>query len=254
MARSFLFDKWLHLLLFSSLILAMAEEPKLRAPFSPLDRLFQWRNRLEGETPELGFEMLLAAALCFLAAAVSSAGGVGGGSLFLPILNLFAGIDLKRASKFSAFMVAGTALSNVIYSVFSGSQHVIDYDIALLSEPCMLLGVTVGVICNVAFPEWLVTLLFAVVLSISTVKTCRTGARKWMEESEEMKEKVEDVEEERKDLVKPLLEEEEREATGMVQVKKVGVLVLVWFCFFLLQFLRQQGNGSKVRSLENHHY
>ncbi|GAA0176048.1 ubiquitin-protein ligase [Lithospermum erythrorhizon] len=96
--------------------------------------------------------------LCFLAASVSSAGGIGGGGLFVPILTIIAGFDLKKASGFSAFMVTGGSIANVIYNMFikrrgNGSNRLIDYDIALLSEPFMLLGVSIGVICNTMFPE-----------------------------------------------------------------------------------------------------
>lgn len=265
MAGRFLFNRWLLLSIsmatVSSLLVAMAEEmgptSKSSALQSSMDKLLQWRRSQGGgeSEGEGGLRMAAAAALCFVAAAVSSAGGVGGGSLFLPILNLVAGIDLKRASKYSAFMVAGNAASNVLYSVFSastgaGGGHVIDYDIALLSEPCMLLGVTVGVICNIAFPEWLVTLLFVVILAGSTFKTCRAGARRWREESEEMRatkgEKVGGVEDGGKDLEEPLLSEEGGPPKEF-PLKKVAVLVMVWLCFFLLQFLRGDKEG-KVRS------
>ncbi|CAA6668755.1 unnamed protein product [Spirodela intermedia] len=127
-------------------------------------------------------------------------------------------------------MVAGNAASNVLYSVFSastgaGGGHLIDYDIALLSEPCMLLGVTLGVICNIAFPEWLVTLLFVVILAGSTFKTCRAGGRRWREESEEMREKKGEKE---------------------VPLEEGGVLLMVWLCFFLLQFLRGDKEGKGI--------
>ncbi|KAJ0983397.1 hypothetical protein J5N97_011652 [Dioscorea zingiberensis] len=84
--------------------------------------------------------------LSFLAASISSAGGVGGGSLFLPILNLVLGLELKTAATFSAFMVTGGSLSNVIFNIFSRNSNssrtksLIDYEIALLSQPCLLLG------------------------------------------------------------------------------------------------------------------
>ncbi|CAA7405649.1 unnamed protein product [Spirodela intermedia] len=265
MTGRFVFNRWLLLSIsiatVSSVLVAMAEEmeptSKSYSLRSSLDKLLQWRRRSQrgGESEgEGGPRMAVAAALCFVAAGVSSAGGVGGGSLFLPILNLVARIDLKRASKYSAFMVAGNAASNVLYSVFSastgaGGGHLIDYDIALLSEPCMLLGVTLGVICNIAFPEWLVTLLFVVILAGSTFKTCRAGGRRWREESEEMREKkgekVGGVEEGGKDLEKPLLPEEGGPPRRF-PLKKVAFLLMVWLCFFLLQFLRGDKEGKGI--------
>uniref|UniRef100_A0ACD5W552 Uncharacterized protein n=1 Tax=Avena sativa TaxID=4498 RepID=A0ACD5W552_AVESA len=120
--------------------------------------------------------------LAFLAASVSSAGGVGGGSLFLPILNLVAGVSLKRATAYSSFMVTGGAVSNVLYSLARG-RGLIDYDVALLFQPCLLLGVSLGVVCNVMFPEWLITALFSLFLAFCTAKTCRAGAKIWRAET-----------------------------------------------------------------------
>ncbi|GKV42316.1 hypothetical protein SLEP1_g49726 [Rubroshorea leprosula] len=112
--------------------------------------------------------VLLAGLFCFIAASISSAGGIGGGGLFIPILTIVAALDLKTASSFSAFMVTGGSVANVIYTLCTtsekfGGKTLIDYDIALLSEPCMLLGVSRGIICKLVFPEWLITILFALI-------------------------------------------------------------------------------------------
>jgi len=53
----------------------------------------------------------------------------------------------------------------------------------------MLPGVNVGVICNLVFPEWLITMLFAVFLTWCTSKTCNSGVVFWKIESEERKKK-----------------------------------------------------------------
>ncbi|XP_047056605.1 sulfite exporter TauE/SafE family protein 2-like [Lolium rigidum] len=129
--------------------------------------------------------------LSFVAAAISSAGGVGvgGGSLYVPILNVVAGLSIKTSTAFSTFMVTGGTLSNVLYTLLvRGSrpdgQPLIDYDIAVVSQPCLLLGVSVGVACSVMFPEWLIFALFSAFLSLATFKTYRTGMRRWRGETE----------------------------------------------------------------------
>jgi hypothetical protein len=38
----------------------------------------------------------------------------------------------------------------------------IDYDLALLIQPMLMLGVSIGVIFNVIFPDWLVTTLLII--------------------------------------------------------------------------------------------
>ncbi len=58
--------------------------------------------------------MIIAGVFCFIASSISSAGGIGGGGLFIPILTIVAGLDLKTASSFSAFMVTGGSIANVM--------------------------------------------------------------------------------------------------------------------------------------------
>ncbi|KAB5533888.1 hypothetical protein DKX38_016974 [Salix brachista] len=159
-----------------------------------LERFDKWSHH-QMQSQETGLKiapsMVIAGVLCFIAASISSAGGIGGGGLYIPILTIVANLDLKTASSFTAFMVTGGSVANVMCNMFTrsakfGGQTVVDYDIAILSEPFMLLGVSVGVICNLVFPEWLVTILFAVFLACSTFKTCQKGIFHWNLESEEV--------------------------------------------------------------------
>ncbi|KAF8655149.1 hypothetical protein HU200_061286 [Digitaria exilis] len=189
---------------------------------------------------------VLACTLSFLAAAISSAGGVGGGSLYVPILTVVAGIGLKTATAFSTFMVTGSTLSNVFYTVFflrSGGDRrtpVIDYGIAVVSQPCLLLGVSAGVVCNVVFPEWLVTALFSLFLAFATFKTYGAGVRRWRAETPELGRIPEDaaaVEEE-------ALLGENGGGGRRCQWVDLVVLVTVWLCFFVMH-LFIGGEGAK---------
>lgn len=208
---------------------------------------------------------MIAGVLCFIAAAISCAGGIGGGGLFIPILTIVAGLDLKTASSFSAFMVTGGSIANVICYMFVKSsktrgKSLIDYDIALLSQPCMLLGVSIGVICNLVFPEWLITILFGFFLAWSTFKTCKSGVVFWKLESEEGrrnrfgeefgsgllrggKDGVDSTNE-------PLLCRELENCNLGIPWVKLGVLVLVWFTFFLLYLLRGNRYGESIIPME----
>jgi hypothetical protein len=199
-------------------------------------------------------------ALSFLAASVSSAGGVGGGSLFLPILNLVAGLSLKRATAYSSFMVTGGAASNVLYNLASstgGGGRLIDYDIALLFQPCLLLGVSIGVVCNVVFPEWLVTLLFSLFLAFCTAKTCRAGVKIWRSESGGAGAGA--ARGDQHHGKEPLLlrlprgtSDADAEGGGRgngagFPWADVALLVMVWLCFFALHVLIGDKHG-KVRT------
>ncbi|XP_043688958.1 sulfite exporter TauE/SafE family protein 5-like isoform X2 [Telopea speciosissima] len=257
------FLKWgfLPLIIFTILSRSRALQPQ---PISnPLkidqfiNQISKWRKIQMSST----IRTTLAGFLCFVAATISSAGGIGGGGIFLPILNIVVGLDLKTASSFSAFMVTGGSVANVIYNLF-GRKTLIDYDIALLSEPSMLLGVSVGVICHTVFPEWLITVLFATFLAWSTFKTCKAGVFYWKVESEEASKRgilesgngligdeicYEKQDENKESMKEPLWGRDrcgKRETSVETPWKKLGFLLIIWLAFFALHVLRGEGNGD----------
>ncbi|XP_057960354.1 sulfite exporter TauE/SafE family protein 5-like isoform X2 [Malania oleifera] len=225
-----------------------------------------WRSQgRESQETHLRFAapVAIAGVLCFLAASISSAGGIGGGGLFIPILTIVAGLDLKMASSFSAFMVTGGSLANVLRNMFVttcpryGGKTLIDYDIALLSEPCILLGVSIGVICNLVFPEWLITILFVVFLGWCTLKTFRNGILCWKSESEEVGNLGNGLVgngichesggvECSKD---PLLSGKGDCKVGIPRMK-LGLLVMVWLSFFIVYFLRANQLGESIIQMQ----
>ncbi|XP_073137298.1 sulfite exporter TauE/SafE family protein 5-like [Henckelia pumila] len=207
------------------------------------------------------FQFVFAGILSFMAAVISSAGGIGGGGLFIPILTIVAGLDLKTASSFSAFMVTGGSAANVAGHVVSGirkpgvGKPLINLDIALFSEPCMLLGVSCGVICNQVFPEWLITVIFANFLALSTFKTCRRGVLCWKSESEGVRRSngclefgngEDDGDHCRSEKV-PLLSEEWNELARLrMPWMKLGMLIIIWFSFLLLYLIRGNRYGQGI--------
>ncbi|KAJ9690128.1 hypothetical protein PVL29_012667 [Vitis rotundifolia] len=229
----------------------------------------QWSN-LQKVLQEIQLKfsppIVRAAVLCFIAASISSAGGIGGGGLFVPILTIVGGLDLKTASTFSAFMVAGGSTANILCTMFitciHGGKSVIDFDIALLSEPCLLLGVSIGVVCNIVFPEWLITILFVVFLSWTTSKTCRKGVVSWKLESEEIRrngfgelengvrrDESNGGNEVIKSLKEPLMGEVENFKIS-IPWTKFGALVVIWLSFFLLYVLRGDRDGQSIIPME----
>ncbi|KAM0952329.1 putative transmembrane protein TauE [Dioscorea sansibarensis] len=195
--------------------------------------------------PSKDIKTVIAWILCFLAASISSAGGVGGGPLFLLILNLVAGLQIRTAASFSAFMVAGGSLTTVIYNLFLETS-LIDYEIALLSQPCLLLGVGVGVFFNILFPEWLITVLFAAFLAFSTFKTCSAGVKYWKDETEEIRRSRDCGEDELRLEVATVMDGEIVCATVDNRWAKLVILVLVWLSFFGLHVLLGNKDGQSI--------
>jgi hypothetical protein len=63
-----------------------------------------------------------------------------------------------------AAMIMGAAFAAVFYNLKMShptcrNQPVIDYNIALLFQPMLLLGISIGVTFNIMFADWMVTLL-----------------------------------------------------------------------------------------------
>ncbi|KAJ3680042.1 hypothetical protein LUZ60_016320 [Juncus effusus] len=215
-----------------------------------LDQILQWRNHQKHNLSNPNSNTITAWIISFLAASISSAGGVGGGSLYIPILTLVSGFDLKIATAFCAFMVTGGTLSNVLYTLLFVDKSLVNYDIALLSQPCMLLGVSIGVICNLMFPAWLISTLFVVFLACTTVKTSQSGLKFWKKETEKEKRIIDRRESESGVSVEPLLGEGgERKELGFPW-KDVLVLVVIWLCFFVLHFILGDQYGKGVVNIE----
>ena len=116
----------LFLTILISLYQSNAEQTSPFSNFLQTDRFLNktghWNRYLfqtQEQTMKLASPLVLSGIFCFIAASISSAGGIGGGGLFIPILTIVAGLDLKTASAFSAFMVTGGSVANVMCNLLS---------------------------------------------------------------------------------------------------------------------------------------
>lgn len=113
----------------------------------------------------------------------------------------------------------------------------------------MLLGVSIGVLCNLMFPEWLITVLFVAFLACFTYKTCTSGFKRWKLETEELRRgeasrlESDGGDEDEKGMEEPLLGGGE---TGGQRIpwKDVVVLILIWLSFCVLHVLLGDENGK----------
>ncbi|KAH7373546.1 hypothetical protein KP509_17G061700 [Ceratopteris richardii] len=148
--------------------------------------MYLWHVSADEEA--LGTWRIIAGLLCgAVATALSSAGGIGGGGLYVPIFNLVLGFSSKTSAALSSCMIVGGTIVNVIWYSFqreeTGIRPLVDHDVALLCLPNILLGISAGVMGNVASPSWLVTALLIVVLFFMTFRSCRNAFRRWNKES-----------------------------------------------------------------------
>ena len=163
-----------------------------------IQRMFSFEGGEKGENwpkLQLDWQLVVAVVLGAVGASLCSAGGVGGGGLFIPIFNLLLGFDVKSAAALSNFMILGGSLANVGWNIQQVHPHqpekpLIDFDVALLLQPNMLLGISMGVICNVLLPSWFITLEFVLILGYTTIRSLRSGLIRWKNETEFIKKKA----------------------------------------------------------------
>ncbi|KAK8581978.1 hypothetical protein V6N12_072178 [Hibiscus sabdariffa] len=116
-----------------------------------------------------------------------SVGGVGGGGIFVPMLSLIIGFDPKSATAISKCMIMGAAASTVYYNLRlrhpTLDMPIIDYDLALLIQPMLMMGISIGVTFNVIFADWMVTVLLIILFIGTSTKAFFKGVETWKKET-----------------------------------------------------------------------
>ncbi|KAJ9184391.1 hypothetical protein P3X46_004122 [Hevea brasiliensis] len=203
---------------------------------------------------ELSWRLVLATVIGFLGSACGTVGGVGGGGIFVPMLTLIVGFDTKSAAAISKCMIMGASASSVWYNLRvphpTREVPIIDYDLALLFQPMLMLGITIGVGLSVVFPYWLITVLIIILFLGTSSRSVFKGIEMWKEETilkKEMAKQQETVVNSRGELLidteyEPLVPREEKSEFQILcfnlKWKRLLVLLLVWASFLLLQVFK----------------
>ncbi|KAI3878005.1 hypothetical protein MKW98_008282 [Papaver atlanticum] len=211
---------------------------------------------------KFGWRIVVSSTIGFLGAAFGSVGGVGGGGIFVPMLTLVVGFDAKSAAPISKCMIMGAAASTVYYNLKRRhptiDMPIIDYNLALLIQPMLMLGISIGVAFSVIFADWMVTLLLIILFVATSTMAFFKGVEKWKKETILKKEAATRLElngSEEALLKKPLLsspslfgqkmmdvppgeDEEEVPILENVQWREFGLLVFVWVAFLVLQIVK----------------
>jgi uncharacterized membrane protein YfcA len=83
--------------------------------------------------------------------------GIGGGGITIPILQIFFVFEFKEATAISGISILICSISRFIYNF--GQQHpekkavAIDYGLAIIMLPTVMMGSFIGVIMNKAMPD-----------------------------------------------------------------------------------------------------
>lgn len=112
----------------------------------------------------------------------AGAAGIGGGTVFVPLLLFIGDIPTAFAVPMSMILVFGAAIASVALLVFLKNPYlegkpIIAYDIVVVMEPALLAGTSLGVWMNIVFPPFLINLLLLVVLILIIIQTTLYGIR-----------------------------------------------------------------------------
>ncbi|CAK9221705.1 unnamed protein product [Sphagnum jensenii] len=205
---------------------------------------------------EPSWRLAIGTFLGFMGAAFGSVGGVGGGGFYLPILSLVIGFDTKTTTALSKSMIMGAAFAAVLYNLKMShptcrNQPVIDYNIALLFQPMLLLGISIGVTFNIMFADWMVTLLLILLFTSIVISALRKAICMWNAETQFAKVSLSRMKSSNRlrSLEKSSIFQESYFFTysrfgscptlqNNVQWKSMGLLFLVWLVFLILQILK----------------
>ncbi|XP_038898073.1 sulfite exporter TauE/SafE family protein 3-like isoform X1 [Benincasa hispida] len=220
-------------------------------------KTFLWKSDGSGYEhvwPDIkfGWPIILGTIVGFTGAAFGSIGGVGGGGLFLPMLNLILGFDAKSSTAMSKCMIMGAAVSTVYYNLKLRHPFfdvpMIDYDLVLIVQPMLLLGISIGVIFNVIFADWMVTILLIVLFLLISTKAFMRGVKTWDKETllkRETDSQSQDGEREYRTIPDGSQQETEKARSKISIVKNVywkelGLLLFVWVAFLVLQIFKER--------------
>ncbi|KAK2655051.1 hypothetical protein Ddye_008103 [Dipteronia dyeriana] len=211
---------------------------------------------------EFSWRLVLVTVIGFLGSACGTVGGVGGGGIFVPMLTLIVGFDTKSAAAISKCMIMGASASSVWYNLRvphpTKEVPILDYDLALLFQPMLLLGITVGVSLSVVFPYWLITVLIIILFIGTSSRSFFKGIQMWKEETilkKEMAQRQETLVNSRGELLidteyEPLVPREEKTEMDILRFnirwKWMLMLLAVWACFLLIQVLKQNAIVCEV--------
>ncbi|XP_075522515.1 sulfite exporter TauE/SafE family protein 3-like [Primulina tabacum] len=224
---------------------------------------FLWQSDASGYQhvwPDLEFnwQIVVGSIIGFFGAAFGSVGGVGGGGIYVPMLSLIIGFDPKSSTAISKCMIMGAAVSTVYYNLKlrhpTIDMPIIDYDLAVLIQPMLMLGISIGVTFNVLFADWMVTVLLIILFITTSTRAFLKGVETWKKETILKKEDAKRLEsngsgkDEAEYKLLPGGPVTDKGAKGSSESevgiienvcwKEFGLLAFVWFAFLALQLAK----------------
>lgn len=115
--------------------------------------------------------------------------GIGGGLFWVPLFNALLGFSVKAAAAMSQACVACGTIGATTYSILlrhplDSSRPLIDYSLATVLMPALVLGVAIGVLLNIIVPQLILAIILFIVLVLVAGRTLQQGVRQRRQEKE----------------------------------------------------------------------
>ncbi|KAH0708841.1 hypothetical protein KY284_010268 [Solanum tuberosum] len=196
---------------------------------------------------EFGWRVIVGSVIGFFAVVFGSLGDDRGDGIFVPMLILIIGFDPKTSTAISVCMITGVSVATVLLSHPIIEHPIIDSDLALLLTPMLLLGISIGVVLNVIFAEWMVIVMLIVLIIVTSTRAFIKGVEVWKEENrmdkywntEPYEEEDENEDAGAEDIMYKLLPRGPRiRNEEVVYTKDFSILIAVWVIFLVLYIVK----------------
>ncbi|KAK9862471.1 hypothetical protein WJX84_009881 [Apatococcus fuscideae] len=194
--------------------------------------------------------------LCIVVASISPASGVGGGSFFVAVFAAIMQWGVPAAVALSQATMCAAAFSGAVASGFSShpddpKKPIVDYDLALILSPGMLMGSSVGVLLNAVMPHWLTSFTLTFFLGYIAYNTAKKAAGLVKQETEQKEEQAgHDASasnaEPGDDIEEPLISKDKVVSCWCNYKGLLGIFVF-WAVFMVLELNKRENDRCNAR-------
>jgi len=118
---------------------------------------------------------------------VAASGGIGGGSILVPLLILIFDFHPKHAIPLSNFTIVGSSITNMVMNIPkrhpTEDRPLVDWDLILVMEPLTMAGAVVGAFLSKVLSEQVLSASLVILLAFTTKTTLDKGMSLWQKES-----------------------------------------------------------------------
>ena len=152
--------------------------------------------------------------------------GIGGGGITVPLLSVFFGFDFKEAAAISGFSILVCSITRYAYNFKQMHPEkkavVIDYGLAIVMLPTVMMGSFVGVIMNAMLPELILQVLLTLLLAFLTVQSGLKAREIFNKENEKIKAKKKALKEQKRESQRIL----DEKAKDVPQVERRSIKMI----------------------------